>query len=191
MVQTVKTEIPELRYKIEAALRAGLPINREALAAEYEVSTGTVQAIRTQISRQIKAAAMSRPVAGRTVMEFDGPRLFELRRARWLMQDQLGRMAIDPDGPPNQRGVSRGEIGHLERTPTGPRTDKDHRKPTLRTMLRLAYALGVEPEDLLELPYRIDMPAKALLEMRDAARNPGKEAAEVEDHEPEAAAQAG
>jgi transcriptional regulator with XRE-family HTH domain len=162
MAQTVKTENPALRVAIEHLRRSGLPVPRQEFADRFEVSTGTVQAVRAQIDREI-AAEPVRPVAGRTVMEFDGPRLFELRRARWLMQDALGKMAK----------VSRGEIGHLERTPTGTRSEKWHRKPTLRTMLRLAEALGVEPEDLLELPWRTDTPARALLEMRDAQRHPG------------------
>jgi transcriptional regulator with XRE-family HTH domain len=63
--------------------------------------------------------------------------------------------------------VSRGEIGHLERTPPGPRTQASDRKPTLRTLVRLAAALGVDPSDLLALPDRQDLPPKDLLALRD------------------------
>jgi transcriptional regulator with XRE-family HTH domain len=70
------------------------------------------------------------PPGGRTVREFDGAKLFALRQGRQLMQEELGKLA----------GVSRGEIGHLER---------GHRKPTIRTWRNLASALEVDADDLL------------------------------------------
>ena len=157
--RTGKADDQALRSEIEALRRSSLPISRKEIAERYGVSTGTVQAVRAQVDRELAAELpLNGPAPGRTVEEFDGRRLFELRRARDLMQDELGRRAVETSDPEPRRGVSRGEIGHLERT---------HRRPTLRTLRRLAVALGVQTSDLLRLPYRLDVPARDLLVLRD------------------------
>lgn len=129
-----KADDPALRAEVERLRRAGLPLNRKALAAQFGVGEGTVQQVRSEISRELAAeAGPGAAFGGRTVQEFDGAQLLEARRHKLLMQDELAEMA----------GVSRGEIGHLER---------GHRKPTLRTLRNLAAALGVDAADLLKVP---------------------------------------
>lgn len=147
-----KADDPDLRAAVEKLRRAGEPVNRERLAEQFSVSTGTVQVVRSEIQRMLDAemagtGELGVHVNGRTVQEFDGSKLFGLRREAVLMQDELGRLAIDPR---TGKGVSRGEIGHLER---------GHRKPTVRTLRNLVAALdsvlraagkpGVEAADLL------------------------------------------
>jgi len=79
----------------------------------------------------LDAARRSGSPGGRTVRDFDGAKLFRLRQIeRRLTQLELGNLA----------GVSRGEIGHLER---------GHRKPTVPTWRDIAAALGVHPNELL------------------------------------------
>jgi transcriptional regulator with XRE-family HTH domain len=158
-----------LRAEIAALRRAGQPLDRKAIGNRYGVGVARVQQIRAEVDRQLAQLAEG-PAAGRTVAEFDGRRLFELRRARDLMQEELGRLAVEPDDPEPRRGVSRGEIGHLERTAPGPRTKPTDRKPTLRTLRRLALALGVNTSDLLELPHRLDIAPRDLLVLRDKER---------------------
>ena len=135
MGQARKADTTALRAEIEELRRAGLPLNRAELAARHGVSTTTVQNIRAQADREL-AAGYGQPQrvtghpGGRAVREFDGLALLRLRRARLLMQEELAVMS----------GVSRGEIGHLER---------GHRKPTLRTLRNLAAALEVDAGELL------------------------------------------
>ncbi len=148
-----KADDPALRAAVEKLRRAGEPLNREMLAEQFGVSTGTVQVVRSEIQRMLDAelagtGELGIHVNGRTVQEFDGRRLFTLRREADLMQDELGRLATDPR---TGRGVSRGEVGHLER---------GHRKPTVRTLRNLVAALdkvlraagrpGVVTMDLLD-----------------------------------------
>jgi transcriptional regulator with XRE-family HTH domain len=82
------------------------------------------------MGRERRADDAALRFGGRTVQEFDGAKLFTLRRERLLMQEELGHLA----------SVSRGEIGHLER---------GVRKPTVRTWRNLAAALGVDADLLL------------------------------------------
>jgi DNA-binding XRE family transcriptional regulator len=137
-----KADDPALRAEVEELRRAGLPINRADIAARHGVSSSVVQTVRSEIDQVIAAEpayerqpdpepepATARP-GGRTVTEFDGTCLRALRRDRRLMQDELALMA----------GVSRGEIGHLER---------GHRKPTLRTLRNLEKALEVPAGTML------------------------------------------
>jgi DNA-binding XRE family transcriptional regulator len=123
---------PALRAEVEALRRAGRPVNRAEIAARHGVGATTVQYVRAEIDKQLAAEGL-RPAGGRTVRQFDGAKLLRLRQGgnpsgHWFMQHELGKLA----------GVSRGEIGHLER---------GHRKPTIRTLRNLAWALGPECED--------------------------------------------
>lgn len=123
----------DLRGEIIRLRRDGLDVDRGALATKYNVSQRTVTIVRNEVDTVLEAAMASDGANRRTVQNFDGSKLYHFRRGGaglWLMQDQLGRLA----------GVSRGEIGHLER---------GQRKPTIRTLCAIAEALGVEPAELL------------------------------------------
>lgn len=136
-----KADDPALRSEIEELRRAGQSLDRGEIAARHGVGVGTVQLVRSEIDQMLAAEAGDAPLAevndittrigGRTVMEFDGRRLLKERRRRTLIQEELAELA----------GISRGEIGHLERC---------RRKPTLRTLRRLAEALRINAADLLE-----------------------------------------
>lgn len=185
MTRRRKADDPELRAHVERLRRAGMPVDRQAIAKLFGVGTGTVQTVRSEIDQAIAAetatgdqtasnqdeyaapsdetataalaaatrdqpadahepAASSAETArtlqngkpkraegGRTVQDFDGRQLVHWRRQRLLMQDELASKA----------GISRGEIGHLERR---------RRKPTLRTLRKLSEALQVDASELLE-----------------------------------------
>lgn len=130
-----KADDPALRKAVEDLRRAGEPVNRQELAAQFGVGASTVQTVRSEIDAMLAAenalpAAARRPEGGRTVTEFDSERLLAWRKRRTLLQEELAARA----------GISRGEVGHLER---------GRRKPTLRTLRRLAGALEIEPAGLL------------------------------------------
>lgn len=135
-----KADDPALRSEIEELRRNGHTLDRAEIAARHGVGVGTVQLVRSEIDQMLAAEAgaplaevndITTRIGGRTVMEFDGKRLLKERRRRTLIQEELADLA----------GISRGEIGHLERC---------RRKPTLRTLRRLAEALKISPADLLE-----------------------------------------
>lgn len=136
-----KADDPALRSEIEQLRRSGQSLDRAEIAARHHVGVGTVQLVRSEIDQMLAAEAGESPLAevndittrigGRTVMEFDGRRLLKERRRRTLIQEELADLA----------GISRGEIGHLERC---------RRKPTLRTLRRLAEALKIDAADLLD-----------------------------------------
>lgn len=137
-----KADDPALRSEIEQLRRAGQSLDRGEIAARHGVGVGTVQLVRSEIDQMLTAEAgedsplaevndITTRIGGRTVMEFDGRRLLRERRRRTLIQEELAELA----------GISRGEIGHLERC---------RRKPTLRTLRRLAEALHISAADLLE-----------------------------------------
>jgi DNA-binding XRE family transcriptional regulator len=135
-----KADDPALRSEVEGLRRRGETLNRAEIGRRHGVGAGTVQLVRSEIDQMLAAEAGKTPLApvkdittrtgGRTVMEFDGRRLLKERRRRTLIQEELAELA----------GISRGEIGHLERC---------RRKPTLRTLRRLAKALHIRPSDLL------------------------------------------
>lgn len=131
-----KADDPALRAEVEAQRRAGEPIQREALAAKYGVGVGTVQTVRSEIDSMLAAEnvvpmnGVRRGEGGRTVTDFDCARLLAWRKRRTLLQEELAFKA----------GISRGEVGHLER---------GRRKPTLRTLRRLANALEIDSAELL------------------------------------------
>jgi len=130
-----KADDPALRAEIEALRRAGEPVQRESLAARYGVGVGTVQIVRAEIDAMLAAENVvplnaRRGEGGRTVTDFDCARLLAWRKRRTLLQEELADRA----------GISRGEVGHLER---------GRRKPTLRTLRRLADALEIGPAELL------------------------------------------
>src|SRR6267142_6060851 len=136
-----KADDPALRSEIEQLRRAGQSLDRAEIAARHGVGVGTVQLVRSEIDQMLTAEAgesslaevndITTRIGGRTVMEFDGRRLLKERRRRTLIQEELAGLA----------GISRGEIGHLERC---------RRKPTLRTLRRLAEALHINAADLLD-----------------------------------------
>lgn len=131
-----KADDPALRAEVEALRRAGEPIQRESLAHIHGVGVGTVQTVRSEIDAMLAAENVvplngaRRGEGGRTVTDFDCARLLAWRKRRTLLQEELADKA----------GISRGEVGHLER---------GRRKPTLRTLRRLADALEIGPADLL------------------------------------------
>ncbi len=131
-----KADNPALRAEIEALRRAGEPLQREALATRHGVGVGTVQTVRSEIDAMLAAENVvplngtRRGEGGRTVTDFDGDRLLAWRKRRTLLQEELADRAH----------ISRGEVGHLER---------GRRRPTLRTLRRLADALEIGPADLL------------------------------------------
>lgn len=126
-----KADDPALRAEVEELRRAGLTLNREEIAARHGVTASTVQVVRSEVDSKLRDEAEkdARP-GGRTVADFDGAKLRQYRINARLMQEELAAKA----------GVSRGEIGHLER---------GHRKPTVRTLRNLEEALLVEPGELL------------------------------------------
>ena len=130
-----KADDPALRAEIEQLRRSGQPLDRADIATRHSVGTGTVQLVRSEIDAQLAAEAgptgTPTRIGGRTVLEFNGHLLLKERRKRMLMQEELAALA----------GISRGEIGHLERC---------RRKPTLRTLRRLAEALGIDAATLLD-----------------------------------------
>lgn len=143
-----KADDPALRAEVEALRRAGEPINRRSLADRHHVGVGTVQVVRSEIDAMLAAENVvpmngtRRGEGGRTVTDFDCVKLLAWRKRRTLLQEELADKA----------GISRGEVGHLER---------GRRKPTLRTLRRLADALGIDSSELLaagedhyELPAR-------------------------------------
>lgn len=131
-----KADSPALRAEVERLRRAGEPIQRESLATRHGVGVGTVQTVRSEIDAMLAAENVvplngaRRGEGGRTVTDFDCDRLLAWRKRRTLLQEELADKA----------GISRGEVGHLER---------GRRKPTLRTLRRLADALEIGPADLL------------------------------------------
>lgn len=125
----------DLRGEIIRLLRAGLAVDRGALAAQFGVSQRTVTAIRGDVEPVLAAATARDGANRRTVQNFDGKKLRHLRCGGapggvWYTQEQLGKLA----------DRSRGEVGHLE---------NNHRKPTIVTMNAIADALGVHPSELL------------------------------------------
>lgn len=135
-----KADNEALRREVETLRRQGEPLNREDIAARHNVGVGTVQVVRSEIDAMLAAEAGTAAVngadplavvraGGRTVQEFDGRKLLAERKRRMLMQDELAELA----------SISRGEIGHLERC---------RRKPTLRTLRRLAEALNIESDSI-------------------------------------------
>lgn len=130
-----KADDPALREAVEQLRRAGEPVNRQELAARFGVGASTVQTVRSEIDAMLASenalpVTARRTEGGRTVTEFDSERLLAWRKRRTLLQEELATKA----------GISRGEVGHLER---------GRRKPTLRTLRRLAGALEIEPAGLL------------------------------------------
>lgn len=129
-----KADNPALRAEITELRRAGLPIDRQALADKHGVTTSAVQVARSEIDSLLEAEPRStRRPGGRTVADFNGRYLRAYREASRLFQEELGDMAK----------VSRGEIGHLE---------LGHRKPTLGTLRNLEDALDVPAGWLQEQP---------------------------------------
>ena len=126
----------DLRAEIIRLRRDGLPVDRAELAGGYSVSQRAVTTMRAEVDQVLVAAEASDGANSRTVANFDGDRLRNLRRGGadgtglWLTQEQLGRLA----------NKSRAGIGHLER---------GNRKPTIRTLCAIADALGVNPSVLL------------------------------------------
>jgi DNA-binding XRE family transcriptional regulator len=131
-----KADNPALRAAVEALRRAGEPVQRQALARQFGVGVGTVQTVRSEIDAMLAAENVlplngsRRGEGGRTVTDFDADRLLAWRKRRTLLQEELAGRA----------GISRGEVGHLER---------GRRKPTLRTLRRLADALEIGSAELL------------------------------------------
>jgi transcriptional regulator with XRE-family HTH domain len=125
-----KVDDPELHAVIRELLTAGT-FSREAVAAQFGYSAGTVQTARGLVEAGLTRSA-GQPDNGRlvrVVRNFNGRKLYHIRFfERYLMQGQLGEMA----------GKSRGEIGHLERL---------ERRPTLRTLLALTSALELYHTD--------------------------------------------
>jgi DNA-binding XRE family transcriptional regulator len=135
--RTRKADNPALRADVEALRRAGEPVHRQSLAQRHGVGVGTVQVVRSEIDSMLAAENVvpmngsRKGEGGRTVTDFDGDRLLAWRKRRTLLQEELAGKA----------GISRGEVGHLERR---------RRKPTLRTLRRLADALEIDSADLLD-----------------------------------------
>lgn len=131
-----KADNPALRAEVEALRRAGEPVQRQLLAQRFGVGVGTVQTVRSEIDAMLAAENVvpingaRRGEGGRTVTDFDCVKLLAWRKRRTLLQEELADKA----------GISRGEVGHLER---------GRRKPTLRTLRRLADALEIDSADLL------------------------------------------
>jgi DNA-binding XRE family transcriptional regulator len=143
-VQTVRSEIDQA-LQVELAATANEPANAQQPTADGQQSASPVEpaaSARESASEVQPAATAGKPAnvevlkpkraeGGRTVQDFDGRQLVHWRRQRLLMQDELAVKA----------GISRGEIGHLERR---------RRKPTLRTLRKLSEALQVDASELLE-----------------------------------------
>lgn len=129
-----KVDNPGLHAHLEKLRRADLTVDRKAVATQFGVSVGTVQAVRHMVDAKLAAengTSVADFTGGRLVQEFDGRKLYHIRKFRlFLMQEQLADLA----------GVSRGEVGHLER---------NLRKPTLKTLRKLADAMAVHPSELL------------------------------------------
>lgn len=124
-----------LKGEVIRLLRDGQPVDRAALATQFGVSQRMVSLTRIEVETVLNAAAASDGANRRTVQNFDGSKLYHLRRGGapggiWLTQHQLSVLA----------GKSRGAIGHLE---------NGHRKPTIPTLRAIADALGVDPAELL------------------------------------------
>ena len=139
MGQAGQPRSQQLRAEIIRLRRAGLFVDRDLkrqLATQFGVSQRVVAEVNTEVS-QVLASATERDGANRRVVtEFDGDKLYHLRRdprpgGLWLSQAQVGKLA----------GKSRGAIGHLER---------GHRKPTILTLVAIADALGVHPSALIK-----------------------------------------
>lgn len=139
MTQTGQPGSQQLRAEIIRLRRAGLSVDRNLrrdLAATFGVSQRTVSAVSSEVSAVLATATERDGANRRTVAEFDGDKLYHLRRdptpgGLWLSQAQVAKLA----------GRSRGEIGHLER---------GHRKPTILTLVAVADALGVHPSALIK-----------------------------------------
>lgn len=128
-----KVNDPELRAHIRELRERNGTLNRAEIARQFGVGIGTVQAARQIVDAELAAAhgkTVEEFTGGRLVRDFNGRKLYYQRRYKsYLMQELLA----------NYAKVSRGEVGHLERL---------LRKPTLRTLVSLAEALGISPGDL-------------------------------------------
>lgn len=131
--RATKVSDPRLRAHVETLRRNGEAVNRKDVAEQFGCSVGTVQAVRTMVDEKLAAEAhvsVQEFTGGRLVQEFNGQKLYYFRKfVLFAEQAELAKMAR----------VSRGEVGHLER---------GLRKPTLKTLRKLADALNVDYKDL-------------------------------------------